>query len=72
LICGAVSVHPRATQLDGCQISTFLYNEFNLGRDDVESIAVWINENGWEKVLLQTGTCHLGDTEALFAKLKEG
>ncbi|CDM32756.1 Protein of unknown function DUF952 [Penicillium roqueforti FM164] len=33
-----------------------LYNKFNLGRDDVESIAVWINENGWEKVLSQTGT----------------
>jgi hypothetical protein len=32
-----------------------LYNGLNLGRDDVESMAVWINEHGWEKVLLQAG-----------------
>ncbi|KAJ6163844.1 hypothetical protein N7497_003823 [Penicillium chrysogenum] len=42
--------------LPGEELCPHLYNGFNLGRDDVESIAVWINENGWDKVLLQTGT----------------
>ncbi|CAG7937556.1 unnamed protein product [Penicillium nalgiovense] len=32
-----------------------LYNGLNLGQDHVESMAVWINENGWEEVPMQAG-----------------
>ncbi|KAL2001753.1 hypothetical protein VTN02DRAFT_1307 [Thermoascus thermophilus] len=28
-----------------------LYNGLKLGRDEVESLAVWKNENGWEETL---------------------
>lgn len=28
-----------------------LYNGLKLGRDEVESVAVWENKNGWDKAL---------------------
>ncbi|KAJ5337451.1 uncharacterized protein N7506_005473 [Penicillium brevicompactum] len=37
------------------ELCPHLYNGLNLGRDDIESMAVWINEYGWEKGLLQAG-----------------
>ncbi|KAJ6118225.1 hypothetical protein N7471_013692 [Penicillium samsonianum] len=37
------------------ELCPHLYNGLNLGRDDVESMAMWINEHGWENVLLQAG-----------------
>ncbi|KAE8373238.1 hypothetical protein BDV26DRAFT_272524 [Aspergillus bertholletiae] len=31
-----------------------LYNDLKLGKDEVESIAIWVNENGWDHALSQT------------------
>ncbi|PKY06460.1 hypothetical protein P168DRAFT_325325 [Aspergillus campestris IBT 28561] len=31
-----------------------LYNGLRLGKDEVESIAIWNNENGWDKALQQS------------------
>lgn len=28
-----------------------LYNGLKLGKDEVESIGIWTNQEGWEKVL---------------------
>ncbi|BDD64215.1 hypothetical protein MPDQ_005120 [Monascus purpureus] len=28
-----------------------LYNEFKLGRDEVESLGVWTNDSGWDEML---------------------
>ncbi|RAL08234.1 DUF952 domain-containing protein [Aspergillus homomorphus CBS 101889] len=30
-----------------------LYNGLKLGKDEVESIAIWTNEDGWDKALMQ-------------------
>ncbi|KAB8256756.1 hypothetical protein BDV32DRAFT_128643 [Aspergillus pseudonomiae] len=30
-----------------------LYNDLKLGKDEVESIAIWINDNGWDHALSQ-------------------
>jgi hypothetical protein len=28
-----------------------LYNGFKLGKDEIESVATWKNEDGWDKAL---------------------
>ncbi|KAE8360537.1 hypothetical protein BDV27DRAFT_134350 [Aspergillus caelatus] len=30
-----------------------LYNDLKLGKDEVESIAIWFNDNGWDNALSQ-------------------
>ncbi|CRL30903.1 Protein of unknown function DUF952 [Penicillium camemberti] len=54
-ICWEIADGALSEALSEEELCPHLYNGLNLGRDDVESIAVWINEHGWEKVLLQAG-----------------
>lgn len=35
----------------GLSVLKHLYNGLKLGRDEVESIAIWQNEGGWDKAL---------------------
>ncbi|KAE8349331.1 hypothetical protein BDV28DRAFT_141467 [Aspergillus coremiiformis] len=30
-----------------------LYNDLKLGKEEVESIAIWVNDNGWDNALSQ-------------------